>query len=97
MPNMVVKDSDGRSGGLAMLWKRGVNVSLRWKGKYHIDVDVVEENGIKWMLIGIYEESKSGEKDKTWKLLELYMCNFPQFWNVKNHKKLKLFDKERKV
>ena len=24
-------------------------------------------------------------------------CNIPKFWNAKNHKKLKLFDKDRKL
>ncbi|XP_071685251.1 uncharacterized protein [Lolium perenne] len=66
---MVVVDSNKRNGGLAMFWKRGVNVSLRWKGRYHIDVDVQEENGTKWRLTGIYGESKAGEKENTWKLL----------------------------
>jgi hypothetical protein len=69
MPNMVVKDCEGRCGGLAMFWKRGVDVSLRWKGRYHIDVDVTEENGKKWRLTGIYGESKAGEKENTWRLL----------------------------
>jgi exonuclease III len=69
MPNMVVVDSVGRSGGLALFWKREVDVSLRWKGRYHIDVDVMEENGTKWRLTGIYGESKAGEKENTWKLL----------------------------
>jgi hypothetical protein len=69
MPHMVVVDSNKRSGGLAMFWKKEVNVSLRWKGRYHIDVDVTEENGTKWRLTGIYGESKSGEKENTWRLL----------------------------
>jgi hypothetical protein len=70
MPNMVVVDSVGRSGGLALFWKREVDVSLRWKGRYHIDVDVTEENGTKWRLTGIYGESRVGEKENTCKLLQ---------------------------
>ena len=69
LPNMIVVDSKGRSGGLALFWRKGVNVQLRWKGRYHIDVDVVEENGGKWRFTSIYGESKSGEKENTWKLL----------------------------
>jgi hypothetical protein len=69
MMNMVAVDCKGRSGGLALFWRRGVEVSLWWKGRYHIDVDVVEKNGSKWRFNGIYGESKSGEKEKTWKLL----------------------------
>jgi hypothetical protein len=66
---MVVKDCEGRRGGLALFWKRDVIVNLRWKSRFHIDVDVEEENGRKWRLTGIYGESKAGEKETTWKLL----------------------------
>lgn len=59
----------GIVGGLALFWRKGVDVSLRWKGRYHIDVDVVGKNGSKWGLIGMYGESKAGEKENTWKLL----------------------------
>jgi hypothetical protein len=46
-----------------------VDVRVRWKGRYHIDVDVVESNGVKWRFTGIYGESKAGEKENTWRLL----------------------------
>ena len=69
MQNMIVVDSKGRSGGLALFWRKGVEVHLHWKGRYHIDMDVVEDNGEKWRFTGIYGESKSGEKENTWKLL----------------------------
>jgi hypothetical protein len=69
MPHMIAVDCKGRSGGLALFWRRGVDVRLRWKGRYHIDVDVIEENGTKWRFTGIYGESKSGHKENTWKLL----------------------------
>ena len=69
MQHMIVVDCKRRSGGLALFWRRGVDVQLRWKGRYHIDVDVLEVNGRKWRFTGIYGESKSGEKENTWKLL----------------------------
>ena len=69
MPHMTVVDSKGRSGGLALFWRKGVDVQLRRKGRYHIDVDVVEDNGSRWRFTGIYGESKSGEKENTWRLL----------------------------
>jgi hypothetical protein len=69
MPNMCVVECKERSGGLALFWRKGVDVRVRWKGKYHIDVDVVESNGVKWRFTGIYGESKAGEKENTWRLL----------------------------
>jgi exonuclease III len=58
MPHMIVQKCEGRSGGLVLLWKQGINVSLRWKGRMHIDVEVVEQDGFKWRLTGIYGEPR---------------------------------------
>jgi hypothetical protein len=54
---------------LALFARKGVDVQLRWKGRYHIDVDVVGESGNKWRFTGVYGESKSGMKENTWKLI----------------------------
>uniref|UniRef100_A0A8R7PKG3 Endonuclease/exonuclease/phosphatase domain-containing protein n=1 Tax=Triticum urartu TaxID=4572 RepID=A0A8R7PKG3_TRIUA len=69
MVNMVARDCEGRSGGLALFWRRGVEVNLRWKGRYHIDAEVVEDNGTRWRLTGVYGESRAGKKENTWRLL----------------------------
>lgn len=42
---------------------------LRGKSKYHIDVDVKEKNGRLWRFTGIYGESQSDLKDRTWEML----------------------------
>jgi hypothetical protein len=69
MPNLIVVDCVGRRGGLALFSRKGLEVNLRWKGRYHIDVDVVGELGNKWRFTGIYGESKASQKDKTWRLI----------------------------
>jgi hypothetical protein len=78
--NMVAVDCVGRSGGLALFWKKGVNVTLRWRGRYHIDAVVEEENGVKWRLTGVYGESKAGEKEKTWRLLRTLHAQSDLSW-----------------
>src|SRR5438128_1628112 len=50
MPNVMVKDCAGCSGGLALFWKRDVDVTLKSISKYHIDVLVKEEDGRVWRL-----------------------------------------------
>ena len=45
--NMVVKRSEGKSGRLVIFWKGHINASLRNYSKYHIDVEVKEEDGFK--------------------------------------------------
>ncbi|KAI5008136.1 hypothetical protein ZWY2020_009184 [Hordeum vulgare] len=69
MPHMIVKDSDGQGGGLALFWKRDIVVTLRWKGRMHIDVIIKEKDGFKWRLTGIYGEPRSEHRENTWKLL----------------------------
>ena len=37
MPNMVAKSSNGTSGGLALFWRRDIDVTVKSMSKYHID------------------------------------------------------------
>jgi hypothetical protein len=46
LSNMVVVKGDGKGvGGIAVLWRKGVNVILR---NYSINIDVVEDDGFSW-------------------------------------------------
>jgi hypothetical protein len=67
LSNMVVVKGDGKGvGGIAVLWRKGVNVILR---NYSINIDVVEDDGFSWRFIGIYGEIKMELKHCTWKIL----------------------------
>jgi hypothetical protein len=67
--NMIVQKSEGQSGGLAMSWKCGIDVELRWKGRMHIDVNITDKDGFKWRLTGIYGESKQDRREETCRLM----------------------------
>lgn len=67
--NMVVKDCEGKGRGIAVLWRRGVDVTLRNYSKYHIDMDVKDDEGREWRFTGVYGESQSDLKDFTWQTL----------------------------
>lgn len=70
MPNMLVQNNRGKSGGLALFSRKGLKVTLRWVGRMHIDTIVEEEEeGFKWWLTGIYGESHAEKKGETWRLL----------------------------
>jgi exonuclease III len=69
MPNMVVKDCCGQSGGLALFCKSTINLKAGLKSKYHIDAEITEDDGFVWHFTGIYGEPKSDEKENTWRLL----------------------------
>jgi exonuclease III len=56
LTNMVVKDCNGRSGGLAIFWRNGVNFQLRTASWLYIDGDVVDHDGFVWRLTGFYGE-----------------------------------------
>lgn len=64
--NMVVKDCDGRSGGLAFFWHNGINFHLRTTSWLYIDGDMVEADGFIWRLTGFYGEVKSDQKERSW-------------------------------
>jgi exonuclease III len=69
MPHVVLKECVGRSGGLALFWKREINLSLRWLGRMHIDVTITESDGFKWRFTGIYGEPRAERREETWRLL----------------------------
>ena len=71
MTNMVVKDSEGTRGGLALFWKKEVNLRVLSWSRYHIDTIIKEGDGSAWRFTGIYGESRCEEKEKTWRLLRI--------------------------
>ena len=46
-----------------MLWRRGVDVVPRNFSKYHIDMDVKDEDGREWRFIGVYGEPHTDSKE----------------------------------
>lgn len=69
LTNMVVKDCNGKSGGLALFWRTGVNFHLRTTSRLYIDGEVTEEDGFVWRLTGFYGEPSSDHKDLSWKAM----------------------------
>lgn len=95
MPNMVAKDCKGCSGGLALFWRRGVEVTVKSLSKYHIDAFVQEEDGVEWRLSGIYGEPKAEEKGKTWRLLRILNNLYTKPWLCLGDFNEILFDYEK--
>ena len=71
MKNMVVKNSVRASGGLALFWKKEVDLKVLSLSKYHIDAIIKEADGCCWRFTGFYGESRSEEKDRSWEQLRL--------------------------
>jgi hypothetical protein len=70
LANMVVKDcSTNHGGGLALFWRRGVNLQVRGISRLYIDAEVTEEDGFVWRISGFYGEPSAEKKHISWKAL----------------------------
>jgi hypothetical protein len=63
----IIFESDGQSGGLLMLWRDNVRISIKGVTKNYIDV--VIEGYFSWRFTGVYGEPSWGQKHITWDAL----------------------------
>ena len=67
-----------RSGGLALLWTREIDLEIKSFGSHHIDAVITEKNSnFKWRFIGFYGHPQTHMKQKSRDLLE-YLKNQSQ-------------------
>ena len=67
-----------RSGGLALLWTREIDLEIKSFGSHHIDAVITEKNSnFKWRFIGFYGHPQTHMKQKSWDLLK-YLKNQSQ-------------------
>lgn len=66
---LFVVEPQGRSGGLALLWKKNDQVNLVSFSQNHIDVKVKVADMNLWRLTGFYGEPNRFQRRKTWDLL----------------------------
>ncbi|KAM0846534.1 hypothetical protein ACQ4PT_055614 [Festuca glaucescens] len=66
--NGVAMDCDGRSGGLALWWRDGIDVSVRPWCQYYIDAEL-RWAGKSWRFSGVYGEPRTDMRHKTWEVL----------------------------
>jgi len=67
----VFVDCAGRSGGLAMLWRSSLKVSLLSKSFHHIDISVEQWDGVeKWQFTSVYGWAERGMKLLTCELIK---------------------------
>lgn len=61
--------SNGKSGGLAMLWSQDINVDIASFSDHHIDVEVEVENGKHMRCTWVYGHPEASQEKYTWTLL----------------------------
>lgn len=68
-PSMLVVSSEGRKGGLALLWNVEVVVDTQTYSPNHIDAIIRSQGTPPWRLTGIYEHLEEERKAETWRLM----------------------------
>lgn len=58
--------SSGRSGGLSLFWRHGLNVRVKNFSRYHIDAWVAEQGREDWRLTCVYGEANRSLRQNTW-------------------------------
>jgi hypothetical protein len=72
----IVQPSDGRRGGILMMWKREVKIVQIYAEPNYIDVRVEEGENKIWRFTGMYGEFKWADKYKTWdRIRSIYQQN----------------------
>lgn len=66
---MVVKDCDGKSGGLAIFWRKEIDLHVRGITRLYIDADVKEVDGSLWRLTGFSRDPATEKKALSWRAL----------------------------
>ncbi|KAL0333567.1 UNVERIFIED_CONTAM: hypothetical protein Sangu_1512900 [Sesamum angustifolium] len=76
-------DSRGKGGGLALLWRKSVDVVLQSYSHNHIDVSVrLNENQDWWHFTGLYGEPETTKREATWRLLSQLHTRSVRPWLV---------------
>ncbi|XP_060962192.1 uncharacterized protein LOC133032303 [Cannabis sativa] len=75
-------DARGKSGGVAMLWRDSSDVKLLGYGGNYIDVEILENDGRKWRLTGLYGEPNRSLRRNTWNQIRSLKDNYSLPWCV---------------
>ena len=71
----------GRSGGLALLWTRDINLEIKSYSNHHIDAVITEESSnFIWCFTGFYGHPQSHMRQQSWNLLEFLKNQFQLLW-----------------
>lgn len=66
----IAVEPQGKSGGIALLWRFEGTVNLLSQSRSHIDVKLSVQGKCEWRLTGIYGEPSRAQRFKTWELLK---------------------------
>ena len=71
-PNGLVVPSEGKSGGIALLWIREVEVQIKSFSRFHIDAFVTDHSlDLSWRLTGFYGNPNTNLRRESLNLLRM--------------------------
>lgn len=62
-------DSNGRSGGIGILWNNTINIEILGYFVYHIDFKILDPRSDRWRLTVVYGEAQTHLRHQTWEVL----------------------------
>ena len=65
----------GLGGGLALLWRNGVDVDIQTSSSYHIDA-LIKQEGVVWRLTVFYGHLETSRRRESWDLLRQLHASF---------------------
>ncbi|KAL0430276.1 UNVERIFIED_CONTAM: hypothetical protein Sradi_0653600 [Sesamum radiatum] len=76
-------ESQGRSGGLALLWHKSISVLLQSFSPHHIDVTVYPESEYEaWRFTGFYGIADTASRQQSWDLLSYLKRQSGRAWMI---------------
>ncbi|KAB1998912.1 hypothetical protein ES319_D12G123400v1, partial [Gossypium barbadense] len=82
MEGCLAVSSDGKSGGLALMWREGVRVMVQNYSKYHIDASVSMEDGETLRFTGFYGQADPRSRQNAWDMLRRVKSRNNEKWIV---------------
>ncbi|GAA0160842.1 hypothetical protein LIER_39116 [Lithospermum erythrorhizon] len=69
MNNLLEVEDDGRKGGIALLWPRNLEVSVKSYFSHNIEAVIEESTASPWRLVGFYGHHEVSKRRLSWELL----------------------------
>ncbi|KAG4109651.1 hypothetical protein ERO13_1Z049387v2 [Gossypium hirsutum] len=82
LQNALAVNSEGRSGGLAMIWKDGMNVAIQNYSKHHIDSLIKLEGDKTLRVTGFYGHVNPSCRSSSWEMLRRVGDSAQEEWVV---------------
>jgi hypothetical protein len=80
--HMLQSESDGKSGGLLMLWKKDLNVTSSTVHTNYLDIRINENSADGWRITGFYGEPSGDRKHLSWDYIRDLNSMFDLPWMI---------------